>query len=184
MISHCSICQRHRFSKQKEPLMSHKIPELPWECVGTDLFMWNNEQYLIIVDYYSQFFEFEKLHTLTSQTVINKHKNIFARHGNSPITDLSSCLSCLPTLLRHMPSLTRPPALIIRNQMDWLKKLLGLPNVCLLKQGKVKVIFHLVCWNTGTHLFVVQLHQPSFLSVEICTQFHSDHQTSHSEGHK
>ena len=43
--------------------------------------MWNNEQYLIIVDYYSRFFEFEKLHTLTSQTVINKLKNIFERHG-------------------------------------------------------------------------------------------------------
>ena len=81
MISHCAICQRHRFSNQKEPLMSHKIPELPWECVGTDLFMWNNEQYLIVVDYYSRFFEFEKLHTLTSQTVINKLKNIFATHG-------------------------------------------------------------------------------------------------------
>ena len=59
--------------------MSHKICELPWECVGTDLFMWNNEQYLIVVDYYSLFFKFEKLHNLTSQTVINKLKNIFAR---------------------------------------------------------------------------------------------------------
>ena len=95
---------------------------------------------------------------------------------SSPITDLSSRLSCLPTLLRHMPSLTRPPALITQNQMDWLRELLGLPNVCLLKQGKVKVIFHLVCWNTGTHQFVVQLRQPNFLWVEICAQFY--HQTT------
>ena len=81
MISHCAICQRNRFFTEKEPLMSHKIPELPWECVGTNLCMWNNEQYLIVVDYNSRFFECEKLHTLTSQTVINKLKNIFARHG-------------------------------------------------------------------------------------------------------
>ena len=61
--------------------MSHKIPDLEWECVGTDLFMWNNEQYLIIVHYSSQLFEIKKLYTIRSQTVINKLKNTFTRHG-------------------------------------------------------------------------------------------------------
>lgn len=81
MINQCATCQRHRFSNQKEPLMSHSVPELPWECIGTDLFMWNGQQYLIAVDYYSKYFEIERLHTTTSQAVINKLKNIFARHG-------------------------------------------------------------------------------------------------------
>ena len=156
--------------------MYHKIPQLPLECVGTDLFMWNSKQYLIIVDYYSRFFEFENLHTLTGQTLINKLMNIFARHGipqtlisdNGPqfLSELFTNFAKTYAFTHKTPSPHHP------NQMDLLKKLLGLANVCLLKKGKVKVIFHLVCWNIGTPQFVVQLHQPRFLWVEVCAQFY------------
>uniref|UniRef100_A0A3Q4MZZ0 Integrase catalytic domain-containing protein n=1 Tax=Neolamprologus brichardi TaxID=32507 RepID=A0A3Q4MZZ0_NEOBR len=38
----CDICQTHRSSNQKEPMLSQEIPENPWQTVGTDLFSWNS----------------------------------------------------------------------------------------------------------------------------------------------
>jgi hypothetical protein len=81
MISKCGICLEHRNSKQKEPMIPSDIPELPWHTVGTDLFHWNGSDYLIVVDYYSRYFEIAKLENISSKTVITHFKSIFARHG-------------------------------------------------------------------------------------------------------
>jgi hypothetical protein len=59
----------------------HKPPNGPWQTVGSDLFMWNNEDYLVIVDYYSKCFEVSKLENARSKTVIMHMKSAFARHG-------------------------------------------------------------------------------------------------------
>ena len=81
MVSKCLVCQNYRRSNCKEPLIPHKIPSTPWEKVATDLFTLHNEDYIVVVDYYSRFFEFEKLNSITSKAVINKMKRIFATHG-------------------------------------------------------------------------------------------------------
>jgi hypothetical protein len=81
MISKCGICLESRNSKQKEPMIPSNIPELPWHTVGTDLFHWNGSDYLIVVDYYSRYFEIAKLENISSKTVITHFKSIFARHG-------------------------------------------------------------------------------------------------------
>lgn len=62
-------------------MISHKIPERPWQEEATDLFTWNNEDYLVIVDYYSRYFELEKLHSTTSAAMISKLMASFARHS-------------------------------------------------------------------------------------------------------
>lgn len=57
------------------------IPELPWHTVGTDLFHWNGSDYLIVVNYYSRYFEISQLENISSKTVITHFKSIFASHG-------------------------------------------------------------------------------------------------------
>ena len=49
--------------------------------MATDLFTWINEDYIVTVDYYSRYFELDKLHSTTSAAVIHKLKASFARHG-------------------------------------------------------------------------------------------------------
>uniref|UniRef100_A0A3B3XHQ0 Integrase catalytic domain-containing protein n=1 Tax=Poecilia mexicana TaxID=48701 RepID=A0A3B3XHQ0_9TELE len=49
--------------------------------VGADIFQFKDKQYLIVVDYYSRFFEVAKLTSTTSEGVIEHCKSIFARHG-------------------------------------------------------------------------------------------------------
>lgn len=80
-VGSCSICLERRNSIPKEPLLSHPIPERPWQVIASDLFKWNNSDYIVAVDYYSRFFEVEKVNNLTSTAVIQKLKAIFSRFG-------------------------------------------------------------------------------------------------------
>ncbi|CAI5673637.1 unnamed protein product [Oreochromis niloticus] len=80
-VGACSTCQERRTANPKEPLLSHAIPERPWQVIATDLFTWNSEDYIIIVDYYSRFLELERLHSCTAEAVIRKLKSAMARHG-------------------------------------------------------------------------------------------------------
>ena len=59
----------------------HEVPTRPWSKLGADLFQFENEQYLLIVDYYSEFFEISKLSDMKSNTVITHCKSQFGRHG-------------------------------------------------------------------------------------------------------
>lgn len=81
-ISTCDVCRTYETSQQKETLISHELPSRPWEKVGTDLFTWEQSEYLIVVDYYSNFWEIDKLEDSTSKTVVEKLKTHFARYGS------------------------------------------------------------------------------------------------------
>ena len=61
--------------------MPNEIPSRPWQKVSADLFLFDQRPYLITVDYYSSFFEVDKLDTTDSRTVIEKLKMQFSRHG-------------------------------------------------------------------------------------------------------
>ena len=80
-ILKCDTCNSYKPAQPREPLMPHEIPSRPWQKVGTDLFLFDQRQYLITVDYYSSFFEVDKLSTTDSRTVIEKLKMQFSRHG-------------------------------------------------------------------------------------------------------
>ena len=60
-ITKCSICNTVRPEQCREPLMSHEVPDRPRAKVGTDLFTYNRQTYIVTVDYYSNFIEMEKL---------------------------------------------------------------------------------------------------------------------------
>ena len=61
--------------------MATPLPDGPWQKLGADVCEHKNQQYLVIVDYYSRFFELVHLPDLTSKTLIFKFRNVFARHG-------------------------------------------------------------------------------------------------------
>lgn len=78
----CDTCRTYGAGQQKEPLSPHNEVSRPWEKVGSDLFTLGGRNYLITVDYYSNFGEIDYLPTTTAAAVINKTKAHFARHGS------------------------------------------------------------------------------------------------------
>lgn len=60
-------------SAQKEPMISHPFLDRPWQVIVTDLFKWNNRDYIPIAKYCGRYFGWEKKITcLTINTVIHK----------------------------------------------------------------------------------------------------------------
>ncbi|KAK3785639.1 hypothetical protein RRG08_010039 [Elysia crispata] len=68
-------------SKQKEPLLPVKVPTLPWNTVGLDVFTLKGHDCLLCVDYYAKYPEVSKLNTKAAQGIIAAIKPISARHG-------------------------------------------------------------------------------------------------------
>ncbi|XP_046346219.2 uncharacterized protein K02A2.6-like [Haliotis rufescens] len=80
-VAKCDICRGSDREQAKEPLLSHAVADRPWSKVGADLFVLDGNNYLITVDYFSNYWEIDYLTDTRSATVVNKLKGQHARHG-------------------------------------------------------------------------------------------------------
>ncbi|KAK2156498.1 hypothetical protein NP493_1967g00005 [Ridgeia piscesae] len=80
-IGRCGTCQKHRYKQAKEPMEQHEIPEKPWRKIGADLFTLFGKNFLVVVDYTSNYTEVAKLEDLSSTNTLSHMKSIMARHG-------------------------------------------------------------------------------------------------------
>ena len=70
-IGRCPTCNSIQRSQAKEPMIAHAIPELPWQHVACDLFECDGADYVVLVDYYSDFFEVDRLSDKRSHAAWN-----------------------------------------------------------------------------------------------------------------
>jgi transposase InsO family protein len=75
--SKCDVCQTYGLKQPKKTIKSHDVPTKPWVKIGTDLFCFSGNDYLIT----AVFFEIDRLYDTSSKTVISKLKQHFARWG-------------------------------------------------------------------------------------------------------
>ena len=89
MVGSCRECQIHA-NKVSEPLRPTETPDRPWQMLGTDLFQFRGQTYLLVIDYYSRYPEIALLGNYDSSSgkLITHLKSIFSRHG-IPVTLLS-----------------------------------------------------------------------------------------------
>ena len=80
-VQQCDVFRSAHSMQQKEPLQPRDVPSRPWAKVAVDLFHLNGQQYLLIVDYFSGFWEVEPLQSTLSSDVIKNMKMRFARYG-------------------------------------------------------------------------------------------------------
>lgn len=81
MIETCSICQEAAPKQCKELMLTHPTPKLPWERIALDIFSVGTADYLVTVDYFSDYWELDKLHSTGAETVVKHCKRHFATHG-------------------------------------------------------------------------------------------------------
>ena len=80
-VEKCGTCSTYQDKQPSESLYVHETSELPWQKVGTDLFLWAGKYYMVTVDYTSSFFELDYLPNTTSDMIVGKLKHHFASHG-------------------------------------------------------------------------------------------------------
>ena len=79
-IKECLMCLK-TMPVPTEPLLQSPLPKYPWQKVASDLFELKGISYLLVVDYYSQYIEVQKLTSTTSSAIITALKAVFSRHG-------------------------------------------------------------------------------------------------------
>ena len=80
LVQCCPECELYR-REHPQPLIPTPTPRREWTQVASDLFEWQGENYLLIIDYFSRWFEICHLSSISSAAVINGCKSIFARMG-------------------------------------------------------------------------------------------------------
>ncbi|KAM7306991.1 uncharacterized protein ISCGN_010627 [Ixodes scapularis] len=68
-VNMCPTCQKFR-QPGAEPRIQTPHPERPWQEIGMDRFLLDGKNYLVVIDYFSKFFELKQLHRTTSKDVI------------------------------------------------------------------------------------------------------------------
>ena len=63
-IARCQTSEVFRSKQSKEPLINHNITDIPFHKIGEDLFHMNNQNYILIIDYYSKFPEILELNQI------------------------------------------------------------------------------------------------------------------------
>ena len=96
LVLNCQLCLKHSRSKWKTDeysALGQKVPIVPWTKLATDLFHFEGQAYLLIVDYTSQFPIVRKLTSMTAHHIANHCKQIFAEYGwlDTLISDNRPC---------------------------------------------------------------------------------------------
>ncbi|GAA6082356.1 uncharacterized protein K02A2.6-like, partial [Tachysurus ichikawai] len=81
MVESCATCQQFQPRHQREPMISHEIPELSWLKVGADIFEINGHSFLLVLDSFLKYPEVQNLRDKMAHTVVNKMKSVFSRMG-------------------------------------------------------------------------------------------------------
>ena len=81
-VRSCDTCRTFDPQQQKEPLQSHDVIDQVWAKVGIDLFSFENGNFLVTVDYLTNYWEADNLRKDTAAGhVVYKLKQHFARYG-------------------------------------------------------------------------------------------------------
>ena len=80
-VQNCDGCQRDRHRIPREPLISSAIPKYPWQIVSADILHHEGNDYQVIVDHYSFYWEITRLPNLSAKSVITALWKVFQRYG-------------------------------------------------------------------------------------------------------
>ena len=77
------VCQEFQRRQPRESLIPSDIPPRVWHAIGTDLVFFDENEYLLIADYYSKFQFVRKIPRgqSNSKMVVDLTKQIFSEHG-------------------------------------------------------------------------------------------------------
>ena len=135
--------------------MSHEIAEGIWEKTGTVLYTIDGNDYLIVVDYFSNFWEIDHLIDTKASTVIRKLKCHFARQGvpQVVISDNGLQFACKQfTFFANQWGFEHRPGSPGRQQTNGKAEAAVKQAKRLLRKSKeTKGDLHLALWQCETH---------------------------------
>ena len=84
LVLNCQLCLKYSRSKKKQDTSSslgQEIPLFPWTKLATDIFHFEGNSYLVLVDYTSHFPIVCRLKAMAAKHIADHIKQIFAKYG-------------------------------------------------------------------------------------------------------
>ena len=84
LILNCQLSLKYSRSKDKvnpHTALGHEVPPVPWSKLATDIFHYESQPYLLIVNYTSRFPIVRKLKSMSAQHIAEHFKSIFSEYG-------------------------------------------------------------------------------------------------------
>ena len=96
LVLNCQLCLKHSQAKRKPkltPSFGQEIPAVPWTKLASDIFHFQNDSYLLIVDFTSRFPVVQKLTSMTAKHVASHFSQVFGEYGwpDTLLTDNGPC---------------------------------------------------------------------------------------------
>ena len=96
LILNCQLYLKYSRSKDKgtpQRALGHEVPPVPWSKVATDIFHYESQSYLLIVDYTSRFPIVRKLKSMSAKHITEDFKSIFSEYGwpDTLVSDNGPC---------------------------------------------------------------------------------------------
>ena len=98
LVLNFELCLKYSKAKKKQPAnmsLGQEIPIHPWTKIATDIFHFDGDPYLLIVDYMSRFPVVWELASTTAQQVTSQMKLVFSEYGwpETIVSDNRPCYS-------------------------------------------------------------------------------------------
>ena len=81
IVNKCEKCLAHCRCNQKEPYIPIDIPKVARKTITTDLFVFQDKTYILIIDLFSHFPVVRQLHGESTKVVLNALKDVFSNFG-------------------------------------------------------------------------------------------------------
>ena len=96
LILNCQLCLKYSRLKKKGTMhtaLGHEVPLVPCSKVAADIFHYESQPYLLIVNYTSRFPIVRKLKSMSAQHIIEHFKSIFSEYGwpDTLVSDNGPC---------------------------------------------------------------------------------------------
>ena len=96
LIHNCQLCLKYSKSKNKSTpptALGHEVPAVPWSKVVTDIFHYESQPYLLVVDYTSRFPIVRRLKSMSAQNITEQFQSIFSEYGwpDTLVSDNGPC---------------------------------------------------------------------------------------------
>ena len=93
IVNKCEKCLAHCRCNQKEPYIPSDIQIVAWKTIATDLFVFQDKTYILIIDLFSCFPVVRQLCGESTKLVLDALKDIFSDFGipKSIISDNGPC---------------------------------------------------------------------------------------------
>ncbi|KAK3930828.1 hypothetical protein KUF71_024185 [Frankliniella fusca] len=80
-VRDCLVCNKFSSSLKKAPLLTHDVPDFPYQHIACDILEFHRIPYLVVIDIFSKWLDVVKMSSKSAESVCKVWEMLFSIHG-------------------------------------------------------------------------------------------------------